>query len=245
MRKFLTAISLFFCLISAAQTKKEVDRGFEDEAPATVAAKGTFMIGGTAGLSSSESKDYEIAIIKDSNTTGYNISVSPEFCWFFAKNMGVGLRVEYSRVMMDIPSASLQIQDIAIGVKDYNLLRQTVSETAFVKFLLPIGRAGRMAMYVDVGLRAQQGQEKVVDAHTGYRYGTWKEIYGGGLVVRPGLMAFVARRLAVSAGIGMGSIGFKSTRQIHNQVDEGRTTQFSASYLMDLTSLTIGLDFYL
>ena len=173
------------------------------------------------------------------------LMVAPEFCWFLRDNLGFGAKVGYGRTMLDAASGSIDFGSISLGVKDFYTISQDVSLTAFMRYYLPIADSERIAMYVDAGLQGVWGHSKESDAHTGAIVGTWQDKWKAGLVVNPGIMAYFSKHVAVFASLGMAGLCYGRVSQVHNQVDSGSRGSFTMSYMLDLTSLNIGLDFYI
>lgn len=236
----MTAILL--CTGLGAGAKQPVVRYDELSRP-VVAAKGQWMVGGTAAYSAHENKDYSLAVISAINSVGFNVSAAPEFCWFFKDNLGVGGKLSYGRTMLSVAGGSAEFGSVSIGVKDYYTVSQDVRFTAFIRYYIPVGDSRRIAFHVDAGLQGLAGHGKQTDEHTGAVVGTWQSRWKAGLVVNPGITAFFGKRTAIFASVGMAGISYGSNTQLHNQVAEGKASSLSASYLLDLTSLSVGIDF--
>lgn len=241
-RLTFTAIFLSLCISSLAQ---EIIVRYDDSVHPVIAAKGSWIVGGTAALTGHDNANYNFAVVSGINSVGFRVSVAPEFCWFLRDNLGFGAKVGYGRTMLDAASGSIDFGSISLGVKDFYTISQDVSLTAFMRYYLPIADSERIAMYVDAGLQGVWGHSKESDAHTGAIVGTWQDKWKAGLVVNPGIMAYFSKHVAVFASLGMAGLCYGRVSQVHNQVDSGSRGSFTMSYMLDLTSLNIGLDFYI
>lgn len=215
-----------------------------DEARPVIAAKGSWLLGGSAAYSAHSEENYSVAVIKDVNAVGFRVSAVPEFCYFFGDNIGAGLKVSYGRMMLDAATGSAGFGSVSIGVDDYYLVSQDVKATAFLRYYIPIGDSKRFAMFADAGIRFAWGHAKNYDEHTGSIVGTWQESRKFGLVVNPGLMAYVTDHISLFAGVGIAGVNFGKVTQSHNQVDEGSRKTHALDYMLDLTGLRVGLDFH-
>ncbi len=244
MRLRLTLTLALLSLGTLAMAQEKIVR-YDDSVHPVIAAKGSWIVGGTAGFTGHDNANYSFAVISGINSVGFHVSVAPEFCWFLQDNLGFGAKVSYGRSMLDAASGSLDFGSISLGVKDYYTISQDLGLTAFMRYYIPIADSERIAMYVDAGLQGVWGHSKESDEHTGAVVGTWQDKWKVGIVVNPGIMAYFSKHVAVFASLGMAGLGYGKVSQVHNQVDAGHRGSFSMSYMLDLTSLNIGLDFYL
>ena len=235
------AMLLLLCL--GAQAREKIIR--YDEARPVVAPKGSFLIGGSASFAGHSNDNYDFAIVKGINSVGYNVAASPEFCYFFSDNLGVGARVGYGRSMMDISSAKAELTSLSMGLEYYFLESRNVNTMLFLRYYLPVADSRRVAFHVDAGVGARFAQSKNSEEHTGAVVGTWESNNKFGLYVNPGVTAFLSRRVAVFASVGMAGISYSRKSQVHNQVYNGKAGSFSISYLMDVSALSIGIHIFL
>lgn len=245
MKKLLSAILLvMLCLGASAQTKQKLHR-YNDDARPAVGVKGDWMVGGIASFSGHSNDNFSFAVVDGINSVGFHVGVTPEFCRFVEDNLGLGIKLSYGRSMFDLATASAEFGTVSLGVKDYITISQDASLTVFFRYIIPFGESNRFAMFADAGFRAAMGHGKDTDEHTGQVVGTWRKSWNGGLVVNPGLMAFVTDRMAIFANVGMAALTVGKTGQVHNQVAEGTRKTSNFSYMLDLTSIGVGIDFYI
>ena len=67
------------------------DRGYETDISSPFLKKGTWMFGGSAKYSQHINNDFNLFVINDINSTGFNVSANPKALYLFRDNMGVGL----------------------------------------------------------------------------------------------------------------------------------------------------------
>ena len=206
--------------------------------------KGTWVAGGTARYSQHVNDDYNLLVISDINSKGYNISLNPKLLYMVKDNMGVGLRFSYDRSMLDLSSADLAISDISMGAKDCYQISHKYSAHAVYRAYIPLAGAKRIAMFADVLLGGSFKQGKAFNANGAYAAGTYTKAYALELAVDPGIVAFLTDRLAVELNVGVFGLGYSWNNQIHNQVDTGFTDSTSAGFMVNLLSLGVGLSYY-
>ena len=76
------------------------------------------MAGGSVKYSQHINNDFNLLVISDINSKGYNVSANPKALYLFRDNMGVGLRFSYDRSMLDLASANISMSEISMGAKD-------------------------------------------------------------------------------------------------------------------------------
>jgi hypothetical protein len=109
---------------------------------------------------------------------------------------------------------------------------------------IPFGNAKRVAMFADVQLGGSFKQGKAFNAGDDEVLGTYNQIYSVQLGVDPGIVAFLTDRLAVELNVGIFGVGYNWQEQIHNQVELGDSKSLSASFMVNLLSLGVGLSYY-
>lgn len=228
-----------------AEAQRVYDRGYSlTDAPVFV-SKGTWMFGGNARYSLSQSSDYKFLVIDNINTYGYRLSASPVVCYMIRDNMGIGLRGGYTRSLMDIESAGVSIQDLDLSVKDYFSLGHEFSGAAIWRNYIPLGSSGRFAMVAEVLARATYGQSKIIDGHGAEITGTYQTKYSAYVGLNPGMMAFLNDHLALELNLGLLGVDISRSRQIHNQVDSGKLSSTQFNFMANLLTLGVGFAFYL
>lgn len=202
--------------------------------------KGSWAVGGSAGISGAYADKYGFAVIGDINYSGYSIDLKPSVLYALSDDFAIGAMFTYDRRMMDLASAGVSVASINIKVEDYNILKQNFGGAFFCRKYLTLGRQGRFAIFVDGVLHLRGGQGKVTNKQATQIVGTYEKSYSAGLSVNPGLAAYVGKHLVLSAGVGILGIDYSWTNQIHNQVGNGSRNGFGAAYTVNLLSLSVG-----
>lgn len=235
---------LFLCTLSGARDREKISR-YDNSARPVFVAKGQWMAGGHASFSGHDNDNYTFAIVKNINSVGFHVSVFPEACYFISDNLGVGAKFGYGRMMLDAKSANAELGSLSLSIKDYYSVSQDFTMVAFMRYYIPVGDSRRLAFHVDAGVLGTVGQARNSDGHTGAEVGSWEKNHSLGLALTPGLTVKMSPRSVLFASVGMAGLQYGRKNQIHNQVDNGSSNSFSISYMLDLTSLSIGVDIIL
>ena len=228
----------------SAEAQQHYDRGYEMTPSSPFVKKGTWVAGGTARYSQHVNDDYNLLVISDINSKGYNISVNPKLLYMVKDNMGVGLRFSYDRSMLDLASADLSVSDISMGAKDCYQIQHKYSAHAVYRAYIPLAGSKRIAMFADVLFGGSFKQGKAFNAGGEHVLGTYNQAYTIQLGVDPGLIAFLTDRLAVEMNIGVFGVNYTWENQIHNQVENGSSDSASAGFMINLLSVGVGISYY-
>ena len=202
------------------------------------------MIGGSAKYSQHINNDFNLLVINDINSNGFNVSVNPKALYLFRDNMGVGLRFSYDRSMLDLASANLSIADIEMGAKDCYQINHKYSAHALCRAYIPFGNIKRFSLFADVLLGGSFKQGKAFNAGKEYVVGTYQQSASLELAVNPGIMAFLTDKLALEFNVGLFGVSYGWKKQISNQVMTGSTDLTSAGFMVNILSLGVGLSYY-
>ena len=202
------------------------------------------MLGGTARYSQHLNDDYNMLIINDINSKGYNVSVNPRLMYMFKDNMGAGIRFSYGRSMLDLESADLSVAQITMSARDCYQIQHKFNAYAVYRAYIPFGNSKRVAMFADLLFGGSYKQGKTFNAGGEYVVGTYSQNYSLELAVEPGLVAFLTDRLAVELNVGIFGINYSWTNQLRNQVTAGHSDSTSAGFMVNLLSLGVGLSYY-
>ena len=243
MRRLLIIFSMLFLGAISAEAQ-HYDRGYEAVPSSPFISKGTWSIGGTAKYSQHLNDDYNLLVISDINSEGYNLSVNPKVMYAIKDNMAVGLKFSYGRSMLDLASADLGVATIEMNAADCYQIQHKYSAYGVFRSYIPFGNSKRVAMFADLHLGGSFKQGKAFNAGGEYIGGTYNEAYSIQLGVDPGFIAFLTDRLAVELNVGVFGVNYSWQNQIHNQVEHGRSQSASAGFMVNLLSLGVGVSYY-
>ena len=243
MRKYLLIFTMLV-LGALSAGAQHYDRGYETIPSSPFVEKGTWMLGGTARYTQHVNTDYNLLVINDINSSGYNVSASPKLLYMFKDNMGAGIRFSYGRSMLDLASADLSVAQITMSARDCYQIQHKFNAYAVYRAYIPFGNSKRVAMFADLLFGGSYKQGKTFNAGGEYVVGTYSQNYSLELAVEPGLVAFLTDRLAVELNVGIFGINYSWTNQLRNQVTAGHSDSTSAGFMVNLLSLGVGLSYY-
>lgn len=209
--------------------------------------KGQWIFGGTASYSTHTNDNYQFFIVEGINSEGYNFKVSPMIAYSFRDNMALGARFIYGRSLLRVDKADLKLGDEETGteihVNEFYELVHSYSAAVIWRQYIPLGRNKRFALYNELSLSAGGSQGRF--ANDVPVKGTYETGFNLALGVSPGIIAFATNNMAVEINVGVMGITYNNTKQVHNQVTEGRRSSSMMNFKVNIFSIGLGVAFYL
>lgn len=243
MKKYLLIFTILL-LGAFSAGAQNYDRGYETIPSYTFLKKGTWMAGGTFQYSQHINSDYNFLLINNINSDGYSFSINPKGMYMFRDNLGGGLKLSYSRSMLDVASGGLSISDISMNIKDCYQIQREFGAYAFFRAYIPFAGIKRFALYADLVLGTSFERGKMYNAGGDAVLGSFAKSYSLELAVDPGVIVFLTDRVALEMNVGIFKVSYDWTNQIHNQVYAGHSDSTSAGFLINLLSVGVGISYY-
>lgn len=242
-RLILTVLSLLVWLIPASADKN--DRGITSltDGRTPYALKGSWTIGGTAYGSSYSINNYQMAVVNGVGGDGYGISAKIGAAYAVLDDFSVGVRMLYDRNRMSIASASVAVSDISLNVNDFYSIQQNIGGEFFCRKYLPLGHSGRFSVFIEAAFQVTGGQGKIQRKQDAGTLGTYETTTKIALNANPGLAMYVTPHFVMDCGVGLVGLGYSWTNQVHNQVASGTRNGFSASYILNILAISLGVHY--
>ena len=243
MRKLILILVLAFIAGPAIRAEK-YDRGYESVPATTFVAKGSWLAGGTVRYSQHINDDYNLLVISDINSEGYNVSANAKGLYVFKDNLAAGLRVGYNRSMLDLASADLNVANIQMNARDCYQVNHKYSAYGVFRAYIPFSGVKRIALFADLMLGGSYKQGKSYNGSGAYFKGTYTQAYSLDLAVDPGIVAFLTDRVALEMNVGIFGVSYRWNNQLHNQISNGHMGSTSAGFMINLLAIGVGVSYY-
>ena len=226
--------------------EKRRERGLTDPRNLFV-PKGQWVFGGTASYSTHTNEGYQFLIVEGIDSKGYTVRVSPMIAYALTDNMALGGRFIYSRTLLELDKAELQLgdegSDTDLKANNYYSLRHNYSVAAIWRQYIPLGRNKRFALFNEMQLSGGGTQARF--AKDSPVKGTYQTGYTFSLGISPGIIAFATNNMAVEVNVGVMGISYTHTKQVHNQVTVGKRNTSMMNFKVNIFSIGLGMAFYL
>ena len=243
MRK-LILISIFSVITASALHAEKFDRGYETTPTTAFVNKGSWVAGGTLRYSQHRNDDYNLLVISDINSEGYNMAVNAKGLYALKDNIAAGLKFSYNRGMLDLASADLAIATIQMSAKDCYQINHKYSAYGVFRAYIPFTGVKRLALFADLMLGGSFKQGKAYNGSGAYFMGSYTQAYSLDLAVDPGIVAFLTDRVAIEMNVGIFGVSYRWNNQLHNQVSNGHMGSSSAGFMINLLSIGVGVSYY-
>lgn len=242
------ACSVLFLIGSSAYAKQDleqdskIDRGIVQH---TFIKQGEWFVGGTVSYSSLNSSDYKFLMFDNFDSNRYSVSSRVLGGYFFKDDIAAGLGFEYSRSSFDLPSLGVNLGDaVTIDIEDYTNIEQMFTGIAFLRTYLNLRSSNRFALFNDVKLSIGGGRSRSTSGLGEQMTGTFQKNFRMGLLLEPGMTAFITNNVAAEASVGLLGIRYSHTKQITNQVHEGSLSYFDTRFRINILSINLGISFF-
>ena len=226
--------------------EKRRERGLTDPRNLFV-PKGQWVFGGTASYSTHTNEGYQFLIVEGIDSKGYTVRVSPMIAYALTDNMALGGRFIYSRTLLELDKAELQLgdegSDTDLKANNYYSLRHNYSVAAIWRQDIPLGRNKRFALFNETQLSVGGTQARFTNDSP--VKGTYETGYTLSLGISPGIVAFATNNMAVEVNVGVMGISYTHTKQVHNQVTVGKRNTSMMNFKVNIFSIGLGMAFYL
>ncbi len=234
-------LSVMFCLAGQARNER-FDRGIEQK---TFIPKGQWMAGASFSYMESDINNYQFLVLEDLDFKGYTFKVSGIASYFVRDDISVGLRVAYTRSIVDLGNLSLSLgDDLNIALSDYYLKSHMVSTSGFMRAYLGLGDSKRFGLFNEARITYGYGQGNAENGSTATSKAVHEVKHLLNLGVAPGMTCFINNNSAVEVSVDVLGLDFKWYDQDINQVEQGSQRTSSANFKINLFSINIGMSFY-
>ena len=185
-------------------------------------------------------------LIKNVHGNMHSFGVAPFVSYFFADNVSVGLRFDYSRAGFKLNTAELAVGDLAsFNLDKLAYLKQSYLGSLSLRNYIPFNQGRRFAMFTELRFTGGYGQSETYHTVEQDKFGTYQDIYKFSVGLVPGLTCFVTNELAIEASIGILGYDYEKVVQVTNQVETSQMVNRQANFKLNLFSINLGLSFYI
>ncbi len=205
--------------------------------------KGQWMFGITASYSEFDAEDMRLlSFMKDFNFKGTSFSVKPYAAFFFRSNQAVGLRLGYTRDVLDLGSMSVDFDDdINFSLKNVKYETSSYTASVFYRHYVGLDNNRRFSVFNEVDVAFARGHGSFLRHYNGEPRDTRTTSTEFRLNFSPGLCIFVHEYVSFNISFGVFGFYLKSEKQTTNSVDEGERFSSGANFKFNIFNLNMGI----
>lgn len=222
---------------------QEFDRGIQQ---IRFVPKGQWITGVSVSFSQSDQKNYKFLILEGINGDTYSFKITPMLMYAFADNMAAGGKFAYSRQRTRLNEASVKIDsETGYDVENLFSISHTYYAMAAFRNYISFGNNTRFGMFAEAQLQFSGGESKLCNGIGEDLTGTFERTYGINVGIAPGMMMFLNNYSAIEVNVGVIGFNYSHTRSVTDRVYIANRSMQSASFSVNLFSITFGVVFYL
>jgi opacity protein-like surface antigen len=234
------------------QTRRQrFDRGLAFDTKTPAMPKGMWVAGLNVSYSEHKNDNYKILVLKDLNSVGNTLALSPSVQYVFANNQSIGVRFQYKRNWLKMDGISLNLGedlgDFSIDRFEYN--HHDYMGYLVYRYYLSLGPSKRFLLFNEVQAGIGGGQQKelsgIGDDGISYKTGTYQNTFNLKAGMMPGMVAFVTNQVAVEVAVGLLGFDYKNITQTTDRTIERNRRTSSISTNIDLLAIQFGMTLYL
>ncbi len=233
-------------LLSAMRREQRAVRGLTSYDNVFV-PKGQWILGSTGSYSEHTNDNYSLVVVDEIESMGYNFGVSSMFAYAFSNNNAVGARVSYERNLLRVDSSTVAFGEgdsgVNLSMDNCYLLSHSYSVMAILRQYISIGGNKRFALFNEIQLEGGGAQSKY--SYDSPVQGTFSTTTQFAINFSPGITAFITNRLATEINVGAMGFSYSRTKELQNQVTEGRYTTNFFNFKVNILSINFGIAYYL
>ena len=205
--------------------------------------KGQWAFGATASYSEFDTEDVQLlSLIKDFNFNGKSVSVNPYAAFFFKHNQSAGLKLGYTKKLLDLGSLGMDFdEDINFTLKNVLYETHDYSASVFYRHYVGFDTNRRFAVFNEVDLKFSSGHGKFVRYYNDEPRDTRTISREVSMNFSPGLCIFVHEYVSFNVSFGVFGVYFKEEKQTTNNIEEGRKFSSGANFKFNVFNLNMGI----
>lgn len=205
--------------------------------------KGQWVFGATASYSEFDAEDVRLlSFLKDFNFKGTMFSIKPYAAFFFRSNQAAGVKLGYTRNVLDLGSMSVDFDDdINFTVKDVEYETSSYTASVFYRHYVGLDNNRRFAVFNEVEAAVSRGHGSFLRYYNEEPRDTRTTTTEFSLNFCPGLCIFVHEYVSFNMSFGVFGFYLKNEEQKTNSVEEGSRFTSGANFKFNIFNLNMGI----
>lgn len=209
--------------------------------------KGQWSFGLMTSYGEFSTDDYQIlSMLKNLDLKVKAYSLQPSIFYFFDNNEAVGLKFNYTRMNLDLPSLMVDIDsDINFNLADISYYSSSYSASVVYRNYVGLGRERRFGVFNDVDLTFGTGSSRFKRYYGGELRDTRTNSTVASLNFSPGICVFIMDYVSFNVSFGVFGIKLHKEKQITDGVEEGSRFSSGANFRFNIFNINFGMAVYI
>jgi len=209
--------------------------------------KGQWSFGLMASYGEFSTDDYQIlSMLKNLDLKVKAYSLQPSIFYFFDNNQAVGVKFNYTRTNLDLPSLLVDVDDdINFDLANISYYSSNYSTSVVYRNYVGLGRERRFGVFNDVDLTFGTGTSRFKRYYGGVLRDTRTNSTVASLNFSPGVCVFIMDYVSFNVSFGVFGIKLHKEKQITDGVEEGSRFSSGANFRFNIFNINFGMAVYI
>lgn len=209
--------------------------------------KGQWSFGLMASYGEFSTDDYQIlSMLKNLDLKVKAYSLQPSIFYFFDNNQAVGVKFNYTRTNLDLPSLLVDVDDdINFDLANISYYSSNYSTSVVYRNYVGLGRERRFGVFNDVDLTFGTGTSRFKRYYGGVLRDTRTNSTVASLNFSPGVCVFIMDYVSFNVSFGVFGIKLHKEKQVTDGVEEGSRFSSGANFRFNIFNINFGMAVYI
>ena len=205
--------------------------------------KGQWSFGLMASYGEFSTDDIEIlSVIKNLDMKIKAYSIQPSLTYFFRSNQSIGMKFNYTRRYLDLPSLKFDLDDdMNFDLRDVSYYETSYTTSVSYRNYVGLGRDRRFGVFNDVDLSFGSGSSRFKRYYNGELRDTRTNSVTAALNFSPGLCVFIMDYVSFNVSFGVFGVRLHHEKQRTNGVEEGSRFSSGANFKFNIFNINFGM----
>lgn len=209
--------------------------------------KGQWSFGLMASYGEFSTDDYQIlSMLKNLDLKVKAYSLQPSIFYFFDNNQAVGVKFNYTRTNLDLPSLLVDVDDdINFDLANISYYSSNYSTSVVYRNYVGLGRERRFGVFNDVDLTFGTGTSRFKRYYGGELRDTRTNSTVASLNFSPGVCVFIMDYVSFNVSFGVFGIKLHKEKQVTDGMEEGSRFSSGANFRFNIFNINFGMAVYI
>ncbi|MDE7119164.1 MAG: hypothetical protein K2O10_00990 [Muribaculaceae bacterium] len=173
-------------------------------------------------------------------------SLQPSISYFIGNNQSIGLKFNYSKMYLDLPSMGLDVMaDMSFTLSDISYYSNNYTTSVAYRNYVGLGRERRFGVFNEVDLSFGAGSSRFKRYYNGELRDTRTNAVSASLNFSPGVCVFIMDYVSFNVSFGVFGIKVHHEKQQTNGYPDGTRFTSGANFRFNIFNINFGMAVYI
>lgn len=209
--------------------------------------KGQWSFGLMASYGEFNTDNYQIlSVLTNLDLKVKAYSLQPSISYFIGNNQSIGLKFNYSKMYLDLPSMGLDVMaDMSFTLSDISYYSNNYTTSVAYRNYVGLGRERRFGVFNEVDLSFGAGSSRFKRYYNGELRDTRTNAVSASLNFSPGVCVFIMDYVSFNVSFGVFGIKVHHEKQQTNGYPDGTRFTSGANFRFNIFNINFGMAVYI